>query len=41
MFLDKTKQLNFDSMQKVSSALLNSTDKTMELIEKYCEFDKK
>ena len=40
LHLDKTNQISFEEMKNVSDALLNSTNKTMSLIEKYCEFKK-
>lgn len=39
--LNQTGQINFKNVKEVSETLLQNTDKTMELMEKYCELSKK
>ncbi len=38
--LTQTGQINFKNVKDVSDILIQNTDKTMELIEKYCELNK-
>lgn len=39
--LGQTKGLDYDKVKQISATLLENTDKTMSLVEKYCEFEKK
>lgn len=39
--LGQTKGLDFDKVKQISATLLENTDKTMSLVEKYCAFEKK
>ncbi len=40
-YLDRKNEVTFENVRKVSVELLSSTNKTMELIEKYCELSGK
>lgn len=39
--LGQTKGLDYDKVKQISATLLENTDKTMSLVEKYCAFEKK
>lgn len=39
--LGQTKGLDYDKVKQISATLLENTDKTMSLVERYCEFEKK
>ena len=39
--LGQTKGLEYEEVKQVSTTLLENTDKTMSLVKKYCEFEKK
>jgi len=39
-YLTQINQINFENVKKVSETLLDNTNKTMELIEEYCELKK-
>ncbi len=38
--LGQTKDLDYEKVKQISTTLLENTDKTMSLVEKYCEFEK-